>query len=117
MISTIQVLVLLLGVVAAVAVISARLRIPNAILLVLTGVGLALVLGLPTVELARNWFSPFGVATRHLHVGGGDELARGPAQPWSDFAACGGLRGVHDGSDRRGSPLAIGARVADWFRP
>jgi Na+/H+ antiporter len=46
---TIQILVGLLGVVAAVA---ARLKIPEAILLVLTGVILALIPGLPTVELA-----------------------------------------------------------------
>ncbi len=52
MISTIQVLVLLLAVVAAVAVIAERLRLPDPILLVLTGVGLALVPGLPAVELA-----------------------------------------------------------------
>ncbi|HXW72451.1 MAG TPA: Na+/H+ antiporter [Methylocella sp.] len=48
----IQILVLLLAVVAAVAVLAARLKIPAAILLVLTGVGLALVPGLPAVELA-----------------------------------------------------------------
>jgi Na+/H+ antiporter len=52
MISTIQVLILLLGVVAAVAVIANRLNIPPAILLVLAGVLLALVPGLPPVELA-----------------------------------------------------------------
>jgi Na+/H+ antiporter len=52
MISTIQILVLLLVVVAAVAVVAARLKIPPAIPLVLTGVALALVPGLPTVELA-----------------------------------------------------------------
>jgi Na+/H+ antiporter len=52
MISTIQILVLLLGVVAAVAVFANRLEIPAAILLVLTGVVLALVPGLPAVELA-----------------------------------------------------------------
>ena len=50
--STIQLLVLLLAVVAAVAVIAARLRLPDPILLVLTGVGLALVPGLPPVVLA-----------------------------------------------------------------
>jgi monovalent cation/hydrogen antiporter len=49
---TIQILVVLLGVVAAVAVVAARLKIPEAILLVLTGVILALIPGLPTVELA-----------------------------------------------------------------
>jgi monovalent cation/hydrogen antiporter len=52
MVSTIQVLVLLLAVAAAVAVLAARLKIPPAILLVLTGVALALVPGLPTLELA-----------------------------------------------------------------
>src|SRR5579862_839361 len=52
MISTLQTLVLLLVVVAAVAVASARLKIPAAILLVLTGVVLALVPGLPAVRLA-----------------------------------------------------------------
>ena len=52
MISTIQLLILLLVVVAAAAVLATRLRIPHAILLVLTGVVLALVPGLPTVELA-----------------------------------------------------------------
>jgi hypothetical protein len=43
---------LLLGVVAAVAVLAARLEVPAAILLVLTGVVLALVPGLPAVELS-----------------------------------------------------------------
>jgi CPA1 family monovalent cation:H+ antiporter len=52
LVSTIQILIVLLAVVAAVAVLAARLKIPNAILLVLTGVGLALVPGLPGVELA-----------------------------------------------------------------
>jgi monovalent cation/hydrogen antiporter len=52
MISTIQVLILLLAVVAAVAVVANRLKIPPAILLVLTGVLLALVPGLPPLELA-----------------------------------------------------------------
>ena len=52
MIPTIQILVVLLAVIAVVAVVSARLKIPSAILLVLTGVVLALVPDLPTVELA-----------------------------------------------------------------
>src|SRR6516225_6238770 len=52
MILTIQILVLLLAVVAAVAVLANRLKIPPAILLVLAGVVLALVPGLPSVELA-----------------------------------------------------------------
>jgi monovalent cation/hydrogen antiporter len=52
MITTIQTLVLLLAVVAAVAVAAARFNIPSAILLVLTGVVLALIPGLPTIEIA-----------------------------------------------------------------
>lgn len=52
MTSTIQILVLLLSVVAAVAIVANRLRIPPSILLVVTGVLLALVPGLPPVELA-----------------------------------------------------------------
>jgi len=52
MLLEIQILVLLLVVVAAVAVLATRLSIPPAILLVLTGVAFALVPGLPPVELA-----------------------------------------------------------------
>src|SRR6204780_4797681 len=55
MIPTIQILVLLLIVIAAVAVVAARLRIPPAILLVITGVILALIPGLPTVKLAPEF--------------------------------------------------------------
>src|SRR6201987_2433961 len=51
MILTLQILVLLLAVVAAVAVVAARLEIPQAILLVLVGVILALIPGLPTIDL------------------------------------------------------------------
>jgi monovalent cation/hydrogen antiporter len=52
MIATIRTLVLLLIVISAVAVIAKRLKIPPAILLVLTGIALALIPGLPSVELA-----------------------------------------------------------------
>jgi Na+/H+ antiporter len=55
MIPTIQVLVLLLGVAAAVAVAANWLRVPPAILLVCTGVVLALVPGLPAVQLAPQF--------------------------------------------------------------
>jgi monovalent cation/hydrogen antiporter len=52
MIPTVQILVLLLVVTAAVAVLAARLKIPPAIILVLSGVLLALIPGLPEVVLA-----------------------------------------------------------------
>ena len=51
MIATIQLLILLLVVIAAVAVVADRVRIPAVILLVLTGVALALLPGLPIVRL------------------------------------------------------------------
>lgn len=51
MIETIQIAVLLLVVVAAVALAARRLRVPPAILLVIVGVVMALVPGLPRVEL------------------------------------------------------------------
>jgi Na+/H+ antiporter len=54
MIATIQILVMLLVVIAAVAVMAARLKIPPAILLVLAGVLLALIPGLPAVRLAPD---------------------------------------------------------------
>jgi CPA1 family monovalent cation:H+ antiporter len=52
LIRTVQILVLLLAVTAAVGVASARLKVPPSILLVITGVVLALVPGLPALELA-----------------------------------------------------------------
>lgn len=52
MTSGMQTLVLLLAVTAAVAVAENRLRVPGAILLVITGVVLSLIPGLPSVEIA-----------------------------------------------------------------
>jgi Na+/H+ antiporter len=48
---TTQLLVILLAVLAAVAIAATRLRTPPAVLLVITGLGLALVPGLPEIEL------------------------------------------------------------------
>ncbi|HEY3809267.1 MAG TPA: Na+/H+ antiporter [Steroidobacteraceae bacterium] len=55
MVDALQILVVLLVVIAAVAVLARRLEIPSAILLVLTGVALALVPGLPSVRLAPEF--------------------------------------------------------------
>src|SRR5277367_5416766 len=52
---TIQIFILLLIVIAAVAFAATRLDIPPAILLVITGVIVALVPGLPTVRLAPDF--------------------------------------------------------------
>ena len=54
MAGTIQILVLLLVAIAAVAIVAARLKIPSAILLVITGVALALLPGLPAVRIAPD---------------------------------------------------------------
>ena len=52
MVSTLQILISLLAVIAAVGVASKRSKVPSAILLVVTGVVLALIPGLPAIELA-----------------------------------------------------------------
>jgi CPA1 family monovalent cation:H+ antiporter len=52
---TVQILILLLTIIAAVSVAALRLKLPPAILLVACGVALALVPGLPTVKLAPEF--------------------------------------------------------------
>src|SRR5271166_4294741 len=54
MTETFQILILLLAVISVVAVIARRVKFPPAILLVITGVGLALIPGLPPVQLAPD---------------------------------------------------------------
>jgi monovalent cation/hydrogen antiporter len=54
MTETFQILILLMVVISAVAVVARRLEVPPAILLVITGVGLALIPGLPTLQLAPD---------------------------------------------------------------
>src|ERR1700747_1675620 len=54
MTSAIQTLILLLIVTAVVGIVAKRLQVPPSILLVLTGVALALVPGLPAVRLAPD---------------------------------------------------------------
>src|SRR5450631_4337599 len=55
MIPTIEILVLLLAVIAAISVVAVRLELPPAILLVVAGVALALIPGLPAVKLAPDF--------------------------------------------------------------
>ena len=55
MIPTIHTLVFLLAVIAGVAIVAARSKIPSPILLVVTGVVLALVPGLPTIDIAPEF--------------------------------------------------------------
>ena len=55
MVATIQILVLLLAVIAAISVAAIRLEIPPSILLVSVGVVLALIPGLPRIDLAPEF--------------------------------------------------------------
>jgi Na+/H+ antiporter len=55
LIGTIQALLLLLAIIVAVAVIAQRIRIAPSILLVMAGIALALVPGLPAIELAPEF--------------------------------------------------------------
>ncbi len=54
MTETFQILIMLLAVISVVGLIARRLQIPAAILLVITGVGLALIPDLPTLQLAPD---------------------------------------------------------------
>src|ERR1700727_3190098 len=54
MTETFQILILLLAVISVVGLTAKRLKIPPAILLVITGVGLALIPGLPALQLAPH---------------------------------------------------------------
>ena len=108
MTSTLQILVLLLVVIAAVAVVAKRLQIPPAILLVITGVVLALVPGLPTVNLAPNFVLLFVLPPL--------VYSSAVAMSWREFRfslrpislPCHRLRPVHDRCDRGGHPCAAG---------
>jgi monovalent cation/hydrogen antiporter len=55
MFPTIEILISLLAVIAAISVLAARLEVPPAILLVVAGVALALIPGLPSVRLAPDF--------------------------------------------------------------
>jgi monovalent cation/hydrogen antiporter len=54
MTETFQILILLLAVISVVGLVAKRLQVPPAILLVITGVGLALIPGLPSLQLAPD---------------------------------------------------------------
>ena len=116
MIPTIQILVLLLIVIAAVSVVAARLKIPPAILLVLTGVLVALIPGLPTVTLAPEFVLLF-VLPPLIY-------SSAVAMSWREFRfnlrpisllAVGCVR-VHDHRRRRRHALAAGSLLAGGVR-
>ena len=116
MVEIVQILVVLLVVVAAVAVVAARLEIPPAILLVSPASTLALIPGLPAVELAPELVL--------LLVLPPVIYSSAVAMSWSEFrfnlrtisSAGGWVRGVHHRRGRGGGPLAPRPAVAGGFR-
>ena len=96
MTATIQIFVLLLAVLAAVAVLARRLGTAPSILLVIAGIVLALIPGLPRVQLAPEFVLLVLLPPIIYSAGRFDELARVPLQPAADRAAGLRLRGVHD---------------------
>ena len=100
----------------AVAVAAARLKIPPAILLVLTGVALALVPGLPEVNLAPELVL--------LLVLPPVIYSSAVAMSWREFrfnlrpifAAGGRIGRVHHGRGGGGNTLVAGIAMASWFR-
>ena len=117
MTETFQILILLLAVISVVGLVAKRLQIPPAILLVITGVGLALIPGLPTLQLAPDLVLVLVLPPDHLLGRGEDELEGIPLQPPPDRAAGDRLRRVHHGRRRGGDPLAVGLSLGGRFRP
>jgi hypothetical protein len=73
---TVQILILLLTVIAAVSVAALRLKIPPAILLVISGVLLALFPGTADRQFGSRLRAFVRAAADHLCIGGGNELER-----------------------------------------
>ena len=66
MTETFQILILLLAVISVVGLVAKRLQIPPAILLVITGVVLALIPGLPSLRARARSCPAAGAAADHL---------------------------------------------------
>ena len=116
MVATLQILISLLAVIAAVGVAAKRLKLPPAILLVVTGVVLALIPGLPRIELAPELVL--------LLVLPPIIYSSAVAMSWREFrfnlrpdlAARRRLRRLHHRRGRRGQPLAAGSPLAGRLR-
>ena len=115
MLQDLEVLILMLCVIAGAAVAANRLKVPPAIVLVITGLILAVLPGLPAVDLAPDLDPAARAAADHLFLGGRDELVRLPLQPEADIAACGRLCPVHDDFGGRRHSLDAGILLAGGF--
>ena len=106
--------------VAAVAVLANRLEIPAAILLVLAGVVLALIPGLPAVELSPQVVLHLVFAAGRLLFRGLYELARVSVQSAANFDACRGLRSCSRQRASRRQPIGCldlrGHSASCWAR-
>ena len=125
MIATIETILLLLAMLVAVAIVARRLNTAPSILLVVAGIALALLPGLPRIVLAPELVLLRPSAAADLFGRRRHELARISLQPAADHAAGVRLRAVHQ--RRRGSggafcPWHAAGRSAScsapsWRRP
>ncbi len=86
MTATIQTILLLLAVLVVVAIVARRLNIAPSILLVIAGIALALIPGLPRIELDAGTGAARHPAAADLFGRRRHELARIPLQPAPDHA-------------------------------
>jgi hypothetical protein len=100
MVPTIQILILLLIIVASVAVVAARVNVPPSILLVLTGVALALVLACRRWSFPPSWLGAMtSVSAEALNFGGGAQPTPPappsvvPSQPFTSVVQRGAVAG------------------------
>ena len=110
MTAIVQIVLFMLAVLVLVAVVAQRLNIAPSILLVVAGIGMALIPGLPPIELAPELVLLVLLPPLIYSAGVVDELARIPLQPAADHAARLRLRRVHHLRGRRRG--ALSARLA-----
>ena len=96
-----------LAVLAAVALLARRLNTAPSILLVVDGVALALIPGIPPIELSPQFVLLIVLPPLILSFGGrrGNQWPRVPLQPAADRVACRRLRPIHDLRGGGGRPL------------
>ena len=100
-----QIFLILLAVLAGTALLARRINIAPAILLLLAGIALAFVPGMPAVELPPELVLLRGAAAADLFGQRRHELARVQIQPAPDHPAVGRLRDLHRLRGRRRDAL------------
>ena len=100
-----QIFMILLAVLAGTALLARRINVAPAILLLLAGIALAFVPGMPAVELPPEVVLLRGAAAADLFGQRRHELARVQIQPPADHPAVGRLRRLHRLHSRRRDAL------------